>query len=109
MESPSQVLEQVLYPVVRELAGSNPVWKDVPCTPEAVLMGEGSPLNSIAVVTFIVQVEGQIHTMTGQAVSLATEKAFSRSRSPFRTLDSLATYIVEVLADTPTATGAAHA
>lgn len=61
--------------------------------PGTVIFGEGSPLDSMGLVIFIADLEAALSRETGQAFILADERAMSRSRSPFRTVDALAEFI----------------
>ena len=60
------------------------------------LFGEASCLDSIGLVTLMADLEEDIRVATGKTVTLADEKAMSRLTSPFRRVDLLAEYIVEV-------------
>jgi len=60
------------------------------------LFGETAALDSIGLVTLIADLEEDIRVATGKMVTLADEKAMSRLTSPFRRVDLLADYIVEV-------------
>jgi acyl carrier protein len=60
------------------------------------LFGETAALDSIGLVTLIVDLEEDIRVATGKTVTLADEKAMSRLTSPFRRVDLLAEYVVEV-------------
>jgi acyl carrier protein len=62
------------------------------------LFGETAALDSIGLVTLIADLEEDIRVATGKMVILADEKAMSRLTSPFRRVDLLAEYIVEVTA-----------
>jgi acyl carrier protein len=53
-------------------------------------------LDSIGLVTLIADLEEDIRVATGKTVTLADEKAMSRLTSPFRRVDLLAEYVVEV-------------
>ena len=59
------------------------------------LLGAGSILDSLGLVTLIVALEQAIQEELNVAVSLADEKALSRTRSPFRTIGTLAEYAAE--------------
>ena len=61
------------------------------------LFGKDSELDSIDFVTVIVDVEYQLGKQYGVNISLTSEKAMSQKNSPFRTVDTLADYIVEVV------------
>ena len=63
------------------------------------LFGSKSKLDSIGLVSLIVTVERLIEEKYDKTVTLASEKAFSRSSSPFRTVQTLSEYISELLAE----------
>ncbi len=63
------------------------------------LFGSKSKLDSMGLVSLIVTVERLIDEKYGKTVTLASEKAFSRSSSPFRTVQTLSEYISELLAE----------
>jgi|LakMenE01Jun11ns_1017448.scaffolds.fasta_scaffold9690084_2 acyl carrier protein len=60
------------------------------------LMGSGRVVDSIGLVTLIVDVENRVAEETGQSVSLMDDRAMSQTRSPFRTVGSLAEYVTEL-------------
>lgn len=64
------------------------------------LIGDDAALSSMALVSFIADVESALAEAHDLAVTLVSERAFSRSRSPFRTVGTLADYVIE-LAATP--------
>lgn len=63
------------------------------------LFGSKSKLDSMGLVSLIVTVERLIDEKYGKTITLASEKAFSRSSSPFRTVQTLSEYISELLAE----------
>ena len=65
--------------------------------PETRLIGEKSALDSIGLVSLIVDVEERIADRYGRSIVLADERAMSMRQSPFRRVESLADYIVEKL------------
>jgi acyl carrier protein len=60
------------------------------------LIGPNSVLDSMALVTLVLDVEQRLEEQAGVAVSLMNEQALSRRFSPFRTIGSLTDYILEV-------------
>jgi len=92
------VLEDVLYPVVDEAMSTIESAKAMKKTPEAVLFGADG-LDSMGLVSFIVLAEEKVDDLTDIELTLANEKAMSRSNSPFLTLQTLADYITECLAE----------
>ena len=61
------------------------------------LFGEASPLDSIALVTLMADLEEDIFQATGRRITIADEKAMSRLTSPFRRVGLLADHIVELV------------
>jgi hypothetical protein len=61
-------------------------------TPDTLLFGPNGLLDSIALVSFVLDVEMAIQDASGLAVTLADERAMSQKRSPFRQVSSLAEY-----------------
>ena len=61
-------------------------------TPTAVLFGPDSPLDSLGLLSLLLDVEEELHT-AGYPVMLSDDRAMSQRRSPFRTVASLVEYI----------------
>lgn len=68
------------------------------------LVGPDSVLDSMALVSLVLDVEQRLDEERGHAVSLMDERALSRSHSPFRTIGSLAAYVCESIGDPTTTT-----
>lgn len=66
---------------------------------DTILFGADAQINSLSLVSLIVDVEQALDEETGEALSLTDERAMTRDPSPFRTADALSDYIVE-LSDT---------
>ena len=64
-----------------------------------VIFGAGGVLDSLDLVNFLADLEYRLGQEFGRELVLASDKAMSRSRSPFRDVDSLAGYIMELLAE----------
>ena len=62
-----------------------------------VIFGPDAQLNSMEIVSLIISIERLIDEKYGKSITLASEKAFSRSSSPFRTPTTLAEYVEELL------------
>ena len=63
---------------------------------ETILFGRGSSLDSLGLVSLIVDVE-QLFEEHGVVLTLADDKAMSQKTSPFRTVGTLADYIGTLL------------
>jgi acyl carrier protein len=62
------------------------------------LIGPGAVLCSLELVSLIVEMEQAVEDEYGLAVTIADERAMSRQRSPFRTIGTLADYVLELVA-----------
>lgn len=60
------------------------------------LVGPNSVLDSMGLVTLVLDVEQRLDEQVGVTVSLMNEQALSRRHSPFRTIGSLVDYIIEI-------------
>ena len=69
----------------------------VEATEQTRLFGERADLDSMGLVTLIADLEYDLQQNLGRTVSLVDEKAMSRLTSPFRRVDYLADYLVELL------------
>ncbi len=62
-----------------------------------VLFGPGGTLDSLGLVNFLADLEYRLADEFGRELVLASERAMSRSRSPFRDVDALTAYVAELL------------
>jgi hypothetical protein len=62
------------------------------------LLGHRAVLNSLELVTFILEVETRLVEQYGVHLTLADDRAFSQARSPFRRPTALAEYIAAAVA-----------
>jgi acyl carrier protein len=69
----------------------------VEATEQTRLFGDSSDLDSMGLVTLIADLEYDLQQNLGRTVSLVDEKAMSRLTSPFRRVDYLTDYLVELL------------
>jgi D-alanine--poly(phosphoribitol) ligase subunit 2 len=64
-----------------------------------VLYGDESVLDSLGLVNLIVITEETVENRFDIAITIANEKAMSLKNSPFRTIDSLTSYIETLLVE----------
>lgn len=65
-------------------------------SPDTRLFGADSVIDSLSLVSVIVDVEGDASDALGFPISLSDERAMSREHSPFSTPTTLAAYVVEL-------------
>jgi len=66
---------------------------------DARIFGPGAPLDSLGLVNFLADLEYRLGEKFGREFVLASERAMSRGRSPFRDVDALTEYVVELMAE----------
>lgn len=66
---------------------------------ETRLIGQGAILDSLGLVSLIVEVEQRVADELDLTLILADERAMSQKRSPFRSIGSLADYICDLVAE----------
>lgn len=68
-------------------------------TEETVLVGKDAVLDSLGVVSLIVEIEQRVEGGHGVSVTLANDKAMSQRNSPFRTVGVLTDHLVAMVAE----------
>lgn len=97
-EAIEQILLQSLESlnqIAAEEGGSIRVGLDVP------LFGPEAEIDSISLVTLIVEVETALKDQHGLTISLTDDQALARPISPFRDVQTLIDYILEVAGPNP--------
>lgn len=64
---------------------------------DTVLLGEGAVMDSFDFVSFVAILEEKIANEFDKTITLVSEKAFSKKYSPFKTVDRIVDYIIELL------------
>jgi len=84
---------ELIFEALDEANSQRPPERQLARQPESVLFGQNGQMDSLELVNFIVDLEALISERCGRDITLADEKALSRSRSPFRTAAALAEYV----------------
>lgn len=98
MNSPDRV-KDLVYAALRDLGAELQKPELAQPDPEMRLIGSASPLDSMALVSLIADLEGRISAELGKDVILADESAMSAYRSPFRSVAALTEHIRKLLND----------
>ena len=64
---------------------------------EIILLGENAVMDSFDFVSFVSTLEEKIADTFEKSITVVSEKAFSKKYSPFKTIDRIADYIIELL------------
>lgn len=73
----------------------------IACAEDPILYGPGGSLDSLGLVSLLMDVEEAVSARTGRPLILADEHAMSQRHNPFRTVGSLSDYVLERLNATP--------
>jgi|APSaa5957512622_1039677.scaffolds.fasta_scaffold77594_2 acyl carrier protein len=92
-------IQEAVYDAVREINEQVDEKMRLELSNHTILIGDGSMLDSIGLVTLIVTAEQNIEDRFDVSLTLADEKAMSQKQSPFRTIGSLIGYIEVLLND----------
>ncbi len=98
MVSKTAVIE-IIYRALRSLNDELDEDKRVALAPDTRLFGPEASLDSLSLVSVIVDVESAVADELGRAISLTDDKAMSQQVSPFSNVTTLANYIVAQLAE----------
>ena len=66
-------------------------------TEETILLGQNAVLDSFDFVSFIAALEEKIADNFDKNITIVSEKAFSKKYSPFKTIDCIADFVIELL------------
>jgi hypothetical protein len=89
----AQQILAAIYRAVDWVNGELPPDRQLSKTPETRLLGPQSVLDSLHLVGLLITIEREVQDTIDVTLTLADERALSMKESPFRTIESLASYI----------------
>src|SRR5213594_191154 len=95
---------KAVYDAIDELNGQLPPGVFVEKSLDAPLYGATGKLESLDIVTLVMEVEEKINAEFGTDITIADEHLLSKQKSPFSSLRTLIEYLEEVLKQEPSAT-----
>lgn len=95
--SANEKIVTAVHNAIDEMNTQLPKGVQIGKSPEAPLYGKASQLESIDLVSLIMEVEDQIKAEFDVSIMIADDRAMSQSNSPFLTVGSLTEYIAELL------------
>lgn len=96
--SQEQAVLESIYTALRTLNEERGPDEQIAIGESTCLFGEGSALDSLSLVSVIVDLETSTSDLFGRAISLTDDRAMSRDPVPFTDVTALKTYILELLA-----------
>ena len=83
----------IIYSAIDDLNRQNPAQKKISKTPDTLLFGSDSTLDSLGLINLVVGTEQKLEEKMGISVTLADDRALSQDISPFTSVQTLADYI----------------
>ncbi|HEY3383787.1 MAG TPA: acyl carrier protein [Vicinamibacterales bacterium] len=93
-------IEAIVLETIRTTNLARDPGQQLEVSPAARIFGRGSALDSMGLVTLLLDVEEALGT-AGQDITLTDDRAMSQSRSPFRSVPALVEYIAVLLGEAP--------
>jgi len=92
-------LVELMLPLLRNAVDSEDPEAASGLDAESRLVGPRAVMSSLTFVSFIMDVETVLAESHGVEVTLVSEKALSQKNSPFKSLETLADYVLELSGD----------
>jgi acyl carrier protein len=87
----------LIYEAIRRTNESRPPYDPLSGSEETVFYGPGGALDSLALVSLILDVEEAVNARWGTSIVLTDERAVAQRRNPFRDVASLADHVMSRL------------
>ena len=88
-------IKSLVIDSLNELKDTNNL--DFEINDETILLGENAVMDSFDFVSFVSTLEEKIVDEFDKSITVVSEKAFSKKYSPFKTIDRIADYIIELI------------
>ncbi len=93
-------IEKIFNEAIDELNAQLDDDKQISNTENITLIGSDSLIDSMEFVAFIAIIEDIIFEYYNKKISIVSDKAFSSSNSPFRSIKTLKNYVLELIKET---------
>ena len=87
-------VDQILFAAIEEINEQLPSNQTIKADKSTMLFGKDGVLDSLTLVNLIVAAEQKVQEILNIAITLADDRAMSQKNSPFKSVESLANYIV---------------
>lgn len=91
-----EIIKQIVVNQVKQLNDTFPEEQQFEIHEKTVLFGYGSKIDSLSLVSIIVDLEMLFSTEYNQEISLTDDRAMARENSPFTDINTLVDYIFEL-------------
>jgi acyl carrier protein len=92
-------VEKIILGALHNLNEERPSNEQIKVDLVTELFGGESSLDSLSLVSIVVDIESEINNLSGVEISLTDERAMSQPISPFNSVTTLTNYILILLSD----------
>ena len=92
-----QELVQMMIELLQDVLADSDAEYSAEVTAMTLLVGEGAAITSLSLISFITGVELAIEEKYDTELTLVSEEALSRRKSPFRMIDALSDYVLTLV------------
>ena len=92
-----QELIQMMIELLQDVLADSDAEYSAEVTATTLLVGEGAAITSLSLISFITGVELTIEEKYDTELTLVSEEALSRGKSPFRMIDALSDYVLTLV------------
>ncbi len=92
-----EIINEIVVNQVKQLNDTFPEEQQFEIHENTVLFGYGSKIDSLSLVSIIVDLEMLFSTEYNQEISLTDDRAMAREKSPFTNINTLVDYIYELI------------
>jgi acyl carrier protein len=90
-------IKEVVFQMLEDLNATLEDAQKFEISEELVLFGHGSSIDSLTLVSLVVDLETAFSDMTHKEISLTNDRAMTRTVSPFKNVNSLVEYLFEII------------
>jgi len=90
-------LTQMMIELLQDVLADSDAEYSAEVTAMTQLVGEGAAITSLSLISFITGVELAIEEKYDTELTLVSEEALSRRKSPFRMIDALSDYVLTLV------------
>tara|TARA_Y100001935_G_C16984700_1_gene350521 strand:- start:196 stop:483 length:288 start_codon:yes stop_codon:yes gene_type:complete len=90
-------IQNIIFECLKEYAKNSPSEIKISDASNTAIFGSESSLDSLGLVTLLVEIEQNVEDKFGVEITIADEKAMSMKNSPFMNVETLSNYINELI------------
>jgi acyl carrier protein len=95
----SKKVMDIIFDAITSLNAELPESEQIALSPDTLLFGGESTIDSLSLVSVIVDVETAVGMEFDQPISLTDDRAMMREISPFESVRNLNEYVIELLSE----------